>query len=208
MVEKNAMPFGPIVQRRTPSLFSGRLRHKVDIVTVSNVQDSAGGFNLSCDVIYANVWASIEALSGTEKFAAHEFVSQVSHQVVIRYIGAAPSWQPDTNYAAGALVVDANLNLQQAQSDGTSGSFAPVWNQDTGYFTEDGDPSTGLSWKNLGVAPIRTGINSGMQVWFGGRQFQIEAVLNTDERNKMLILLCIEINGSLQQNPNQPGDLS
>ena len=48
---------------------------------------------------------------------------------------------------------------------------------------------------------------SKMQVWFQGpdkintrvRQFQIEAVLNPDERNKMLYLLCLEINESQQQ---------
>lgn len=202
------MPFGPIIQRRTPTLFAGRLRHKIDLVQVSQAQDSAGGFNLSCDVVYANVWASIEALSGTEKFAAHEFISQVSHQVVIRYIGAAPSWQADWNYLSGQLCVDANLNLQQAQCAGTSGDTAPTWGTAYGAITQDGDPSTGLSWKCLGVAPIRTGVVAGMQVWFSGRQFQIEAVLNTDERNKLLILLCIEINDSLQQITSQPGDLN
>lgn len=134
----SAMPFGFIVQKRTPFLFAGRLRHRVDIVSISPTQDSTGGQNLSVDTIYANIWASIEALNGTEKFAAHEFVSQATHQIVLRYLD---------------------------------------------------------------------GINSGQQVWFEGRQFQIEAVLNPDERNKMLILICIEINDSLQQNPNQPGDL-
>ena len=133
------MPYGPIIQRRTPTLYAGRLRHKIDIVHPSDQQDSTGGFDISQNTIYANVWASVEALSGTDKFAAHEFISQVSHQVVIRYL---------------------------------------------------------------------PGINSGMQVWFGGRQFQIEAVLNPDERNKTLILLCIEINDSLQQHPNQPGGLN
>ncbi len=132
------MPFQQVIQKRTPTLFAGRLRHRIDIVQLSPMQDSTGGQNLSANTIYENVWASIEALSGAEKFAAHEFVSQASHQVVIRYL---------------------------------------------------------------------SGINSGQQVWFGGRQFQIEAVLNPDERTKMLILLCIEINGSLQQQTSQPGDL-
>jgi SPP1 family predicted phage head-tail adaptor len=63
---------------------------------------------------------------------------------------------------------------------------------------------------------------SKMQVWFQGpkirvgfylveastRQFQIEAVLNPDERNKMLYLLCVEINESQNQvTPGAPGDL-
>lgn len=203
------MPFGYIVQKRTPFLFAGRLRHRIDIVQVSSAQDSTGGQNLSTDVIYAGVWASIEALSGTDKFAAHEFVSQVSHQIVIRYIGAAPSWQKNYNYPAGALVKDANLNLQVAQDPGgLSGAVAPTWNPTIGGFTTDGGPSTGLTWKNVGPAPVRTGVNAGMQVWFGGRQFQVEAVLNPDERTKLLILLCIEFNDSLQQKTNQPGGLT
>ena len=133
------MPFPFIVQKRTPFMFSGRLRHRIDIVQVSTTQDSAGGINLSNDTVYSNVWASIEALTGTEKFAAHEFVSQVTHQIVIRYL---------------------------------------------------------------------PGITSSMQIWFEGRQFQVEAVLNPDERPKMLVLLCIEINDSTQQATSQPGDLS
>lgn len=46
-----------------------------------------------------------------------------------------------------------------------------------------------------------------MQVWFKGRQFQIQSILNPDERNKTLFLLCVEINQSTQQATNQPGDL-
>jgi head-tail adaptor len=201
--------FGTVVQKRSPVLFAGRLRHRIDIVQLSSAQDSTGGLNVSADVIYAGMWASIEALSGTEKFAAHEFVSQVSHQVVIRYIGAAPSWQAANNYVGTALVKDSNGNLQQAQgSGGLSGATAPTWNATVGGTTADGSGSTAFTWKNLGAAPTRTGVTSGMQIWFQGRQFQIEAVLNPDERTKMLILMCIEINDSLQQLTTQPGDLS
>ena len=129
------MAFGTTVQHRTPQLFAGRLRHQIQIVQPKTTQDSMGGSDISKNVVLATVWASVEALNGTEKFAAHEFVTQVSHQIVIR--------KPDS------------LTL-----------------------------------------------NAGMQVWFQTRQFQIECVLNPDERNKMLILLCIEINDSNQQNPS------
>lgn len=122
--------FGPIIQHRSPTLFAGRFRHPINIVAQNDSQDSTGGFNPNNTTIVATVWASIEALSGAEKFAAHEFVSQVSHQVVIRYM---------------------------------------------------------------------PGISSALQVQFAGRRFQIESVLNPDERNKILILLCIEINDSNQQ---------
>ena len=127
------MPFGPIVQRRTPTLFAGRLRQKINIVSTSSAQDTTGGQSLAVTTTFAeNIWASIEALSGVEKFAAHEFVSEVSHQVVIRYLA---------------------------------------------------------------------GVTSAMQVVFQDRQFQIHAVLNPDERKKFLILMCNEVNDSLQINP-------
>ena len=189
-------------------LRAGLLRHRIDIVKVSSVQDSTGGWDASVDVIYAAVWASIEALSGRETLVMESQVSMVTHQVVIRYIGAAPSWQPDYQYAAGFLVKDSNGNLQQAQGPGLSGNTVPTWNQVAGQLTPDGDPSTGLNWKNLGVAPPYTGVTAAMQVWFQGRQFQITSVQNPDERNKMLCLACVEINDSRQQlNNNQPGGL-
>ena len=43
------------------------------------------------------------------------------------------------------------------------------------------------------------GINASQQVLFNGRKFQIKAVVNSDERNKKLVLKCIEINESRQQ---------
>lgn len=201
------MAFGNVVQRRTPQMFAGRLRHKIDIVQVSAVQDSVGGQDTSLDVVYANVWASVEALSGVEKFAAHEFISQVSHQVTIRYIGAAPSWQAGSAYQLGALVIDSNGNLQQAQGNGKSGAVAPTWASGAGQYTGDGSGSLAFQWYNLGVAPPNTGLNAGMQIFFQNRTFQVESVLNPDERNKMLILLCVEINDSSQQKPSYPGDL-
>jgi head-tail adaptor len=146
-------------------------------------------FNLSADVIYANVWASVEALSGRETLVMESQASLVTHQVIIRYIGAAPSWQADTEYAAGALCEDANGNLQQAQAAGLSGASAPTWSAVAGTFTSDGDPSTGIEWKNLGAAPPYTGVTAALQVWFQGRQFQITSVQNPDERNKMLALM-------------------
>lgn len=194
------MSWGMQVSRRSPTLNVGRLRNRISIVRVSPVQDSMGGTNLSVDILYANVWASVEALSGADKFAAHEFVSEVSHQIVIRYIAAAPSWLANTQYLGGALVVDSNGYLEKAQSSGgLSGATAPDWSELLGGLTEDGDPSTGITWKNIGPAPARTGVTAQMQVWFNGRQFQIQSVQNPDERTKMLLLQCLEINDSQQQ---------
>lgn len=202
------MPIGRTPQTYTPQLFAGRLRHKIDLVNMTARQDSMGGADVELwDVVYANVWASVEALSGVEKFAAHEFISQVSHQVIIRYIGAAPSWLPGIAYQTGQLVKDSNGNLQQAQGNGISGQAAPVWNSQAAGYTQDGVGSLQFLWYNLGIAPPNTAITAGMRILFNNRAFDITTVLNPDERNKMLVLLCIEINDSRQQTISYPGDI-
>lgn len=71
-------------------LQAGKLRHRIDIVNPTNVQDSTGGTDLSDDVVIENVWASVEAVSGSESFAAGSQVSIVSHQIVIRYPDTPP----------------------------------------------------------------------------------------------------------------------
>jgi SPP1 family predicted phage head-tail adaptor len=44
-------------------------------------------------------------------------------------------------------------------------------------------------------------VTAAMYVWWNGRTFQITAVLNPDEANKLLVLVCAEINNSAQQAP-------
>jgi head-tail adaptor len=191
-------------------LEAGKLRHRIDIVQVSSVQDSAGGFNLSADVVYANVWASMESLDGgTEQLVGQAQTSIVPSQCVIRYIDAAPSWQALTYYLGGTVLQDSGGYLQKVLAPGgLSGAEAPTWNEVQGQYTYDGDPSTGCIEVNIGIAPPYTGVTAAMQVWWQGRQFQIKNVLNPDGRNKMLVLMLVEIDDSRQQlNTSQPGDL-
>jgi head-tail adaptor len=94
------------VNWKSGRLEAGKLRHRIDIVKVSPLQDSTGGVNFSVDVVYANVWASVEAAGGSETMGAQSEVSVVTHQIVIRYIRGAPSWQPNFSYPAGGLVKD------------------------------------------------------------------------------------------------------
>lgn len=192
-------------------LQAGKLRHRIDIVKVSPVQDSTGGVNFSVGIVYANVWASVETLSGTETFGAQSMVSAVSHQIIIRYIAGAPGYVIGQTYAAGQLTKDINGYLQQVQAPGGIATITDndSWNETEGMYTEDGNPSIGtFTWLNLGPAPPYTGVTSAMQIWFQGRQFQITSVFNPDERNKMLCLMCTEINDSRQQlQNNQPGGL-
>ena len=45
------------------------------------------------------------------------------------------------------------------------------------------------------------------QIYFGNRVFQVLFVANPDERTKLLILWCVEINDSTQQTTTQPAGL-
>lgn len=194
---------------RISRLEAGKLRHRIDIVKVSGAQDSTGGVNFSACLVYAKVWAAVEALDGaTESLMAGSEVSVVPWQVTIRYIFGAPAWQPSFSYPTSALIKDPSGYLQQAQGQIVSGANVPTWNETEGGFTSDGDPSLGGTWLNLGTTPPYTGVTSAMQIWWQGRQFQIKNVVNPDGRNKMLALMCVEINDSRQQLTMQPGGLN
>ena len=52
--------------------------------------------------------------------------------------------------------------------------------------------------------PRSIAITSQMLVWFNRRTFQINAVLNPTEQNKLLVLVCTEINDSTQEVPTTP----
>jgi SPP1 family predicted phage head-tail adaptor len=75
---------------------AGRLRHRILIVQPTLAQDASGGTQEDQANTFATVWASIEALSGRELYAAQQKVSQVTHKITIR-------WWPG---------VKANMNVQ------------------------------------------------------------------------------------------------
>lgn len=136
------MALKQVPQSGSPIFQSGKLRHRVQIVKPTLAQDTTGGWTVNQDTIVLECWATIEALTGVEKFAAHEFTSNVTHSIWIRHPRSA----------------------------------------------------------------IPGGIQAKMQVWFDTRQFQVESVLNPDERNKMLQLLCVEVNDSQQQPTISPAE--
>jgi head-tail adaptor len=51
----------------------------------------------------------------------------------------------------------------------------------------------------FGAGDPDQGITNQMYIWFKSRTFQIVAVLNPQEQNKKLILMCTEVNQSNQQ---------
>ena len=64
---------------------AGKLRHTVQIMNLSKVQDSTGGPVTADATVFATVRASIETLSGRELYKAQQMVSQVTHLVTIRW---------------------------------------------------------------------------------------------------------------------------
>ena len=74
-----------IIQSNNPVLQVGKMRHRISLLQPSDVQDELGGTSLSGWPVFAEVWASIEAVNGNEKFAAGEYVSTSTHRIVIRY---------------------------------------------------------------------------------------------------------------------------
>jgi len=97
----------------------------------------------------------------------------------------------------------------------------PSSTQDSfGGFTQAGGTSLGTVWAQIEALSGRDvlaaqsftsvgthlvtirwmpGVAANQVVKFGTRRFQIEAVLNPDERTKVLKLLCVEVNDSKQQ---------
>lgn len=114
-------------------LKSGLMRQQISIVARNLTQDSFGGTKIDDATKFATVWASVEALTGRELYAAQQKVSEVTHKITIRYLD---------------------------------------------------------------------GVKASMNVWLGTRQFQIQAIENPDEQTKMLILLCIERDDSINEVPS------
>lgn len=51
-------------------------------------------------------------------------------------------------------------------------------------------------------------VDASMQVWYDGRQFQVEGVLNPNERPDALLLMCIEVSDSKNQITASPAESS
>jgi SPP1 family predicted phage head-tail adaptor len=109
---------------------AGKLRHRIRITQPGLNEDAFGDSPNDDASLIATVWASIEALTGRELYAAQQRVAEVTHKITIR-------WMPE--------------------------------------------------------------ITSRLNVLFENRMFQVQDVLNPDERRKMLVLLCIERDNSARE---------
>lgn len=73
---------------------AGELRHKVTLQDLgTRVDDGYGGGTIPL-VEVADVWASIEPLTGHERLQAGQFDTSITHRIRIRYYAAIrPHWQ-------------------------------------------------------------------------------------------------------------------
>lgn len=64
---------------------AGRLRHRIKIQSLGLADDGMGGQTEAWSDM-ANVWASIEPLTGKELFIAQQVESNVTHKITMRYL--------------------------------------------------------------------------------------------------------------------------
>lgn len=64
---------------------AGPLRHRVQIQNATQTQDAASGWTTDTWTGTDKVWASIEPLSGRERFEAQQVTPEVTHKIRIRW---------------------------------------------------------------------------------------------------------------------------
>jgi len=62
----------------------GSLRHRVTLERPELTTDTGGGADITW-VKVADIWASIEPLSGLERFLDHQTQSVLTHKIIIRF---------------------------------------------------------------------------------------------------------------------------
>lgn len=64
---------------------AGKLRHRVQLLSITPTQDKSGGIDETATSIFATVWGSVETLSGREIFQGQQITAEVTHRVTIRW---------------------------------------------------------------------------------------------------------------------------
>lgn len=77
----------PYVTQRWLDMDAGKLRHRIQIQTYTEKQDTTTGAMTKTWSTFATVWASIEPLSAKEFIAARVEQSKIALRIVIRYLG-------------------------------------------------------------------------------------------------------------------------
>lgn len=90
----------------------GLLRHRVEIQTSVEVNDTFGQPIPAWSALYQNVKANVEPLNGQELFEARQLYSEVTHRITARYV---PGVTTKHRVLWGTRVFDilAALNLEE-----------------------------------------------------------------------------------------------
>ncbi|KKL96985.1 hypothetical protein LCGC14_1839000 [marine sediment metagenome] len=89
----------------------GRLRHRITIETPTDVLDDFGESTKTWSSI-GTVWASVEPLSGQEKFEALQIYPEASHKVRIRYLSGV---SPDDHILFGSRTFEIVAVMNQME---------------------------------------------------------------------------------------------
>lgn len=82
------------------------------------------------------------------------FANSSGVQVPISKGIVTATWQPSTAYAVGAIILDANGNVQRCTTAGTSGASQPTWSTVVGNTTADNT----VVWTNVADSTLPTPI--------------------------------------------------
>lgn len=77
---------------------SGKLRHRLEIQTATEVRDDLGGVRFDY-LPLRTVWGSVEPLRTRELLEAKQIEGRISHRITLRYL-------PDFNYQWRLRLVD------------------------------------------------------------------------------------------------------
>ena len=107
------------MKRIPTSIAAGELRHRIQIVKASGVQDSMGGVNSqdrSQWTVVRTCWASVEAWTGSAGLNADQYLSTSSHWILLRHprdftpTAANKVWFKDFTGKDRTFQIDAVLN--------------------------------------------------------------------------------------------------
>jgi hypothetical protein len=90
------------------------------------------------------------------------------------------AWRALENFGGSTLngnIIDANGAREVTASTGFTGTVEPIWNTALGGITQDGQPSTGLQWMNVGQA----------LAWYASFQYITPFVAIVDTNNNLQV---------------------
>lgn len=101
---------------------------------------------------------AVGGTSGAQAPTFNDAANATTIDAAVKWTNNGPlTWQANTAYAAGQIILDSNGALQHAQAAGTSGAAAPAWNTTPEGATVDGTVTwTYLSFYSTDLVQLKT----------------------------------------------------